>query len=116
MAFVDDILFWSMDEKYINELGMKLREQGLFLEEEEDAAGFLGVTMDRNDNGSIEPKQVGPTDRILEALGLDTTMVTNKLTPAENAPLVKDEDGEGPQGYFSYSSVVGMLLYLSSHS
>ena len=44
VAFVDDMLFWSTDEAYINELGAKLREQGLLLEQEDDAAGFLGVT------------------------------------------------------------------------
>ena len=116
VAFVDDILFWSTDEKFVMALGMKLREQGLLLEEEDDAAGFLGVTMDRNEDGFIELKQVGLIDRILEALGLDTKLATNKWTPAEHDPLVKDADGEGPQGSFSYSSVVGMLLYLSGHS
>ena len=38
---------------------MKLREQGLLLEEEDDAAGFLGVTMERNVDWFIELKQVG---------------------------------------------------------
>ena len=36
--FVDDILFWSTDAKFINALGMTLREQGLLLEEEDDAS------------------------------------------------------------------------------
>jgi hypothetical protein len=36
--------------------------------------------------------------------------------PAKAKPLTPDEDGEGPQGSFSYASVVGMLLYLSGHS
>ena len=40
VAFVDDILFWSTDDKYIQALGAKLREQGLLLEEEDDAAGL----------------------------------------------------------------------------
>ena len=30
--------------------------------------------------------------------------------------LTRDEDGKLPQGSFSYSSVVGMLLYLSGHT
>ena len=68
VCFVDDILFWSVDAKYIMALGVKLREQGLLLEEEDDAAGFLGVTMCRNDDGSLELKQTGLIDRILEAL------------------------------------------------
>ena len=41
VVFVDDILFWATDEKYINDLGAQLRGQGLLLEEEGDAAGFL---------------------------------------------------------------------------
>jgi hypothetical protein len=36
--------------------------------------------------------------------------------PAEAAPLVKDAEGALATGVFSYSSVVGMLLYLSGHT
>ena len=116
VAFVDDILFWSTDEKYINELGNQLRKQGLLLEQEDDAAGYLGVTMDKSEDGLLEMKQTGLIGRILEAMGLDSKLATNKWTPAEHKPLVKDEEGEGPQGTFSYSSVVGMLLYLAGHT
>ena len=49
VAFVDDILFWSTDEKYINELGNQLRKQGLLLEQEDNTAGYLGVTMDKSE-------------------------------------------------------------------
>ncbi len=77
VAFVDDILFWSVDEAYINELGAKLREQGLLLEEEGDAAGYLGVEMTKTEEGLIEMKQTGLIDRVLEALGLDSKLATN---------------------------------------
>jgi hypothetical protein len=116
VAFVDDILFWSTDEAYINELGSKLRKEGLLLEQEDDAAGFLGVKMTKTEDGYIEMRQTGLIDRIVEALGLDSKMATPKYTPAEATPLTRDEDGEPPQGAFSYASVVGMLLYLSGHS
>ena len=78
--------------------------------------GFFGVTMCRNQDGTLGLKQTGLIDCVLEALGLDTKMATGKWTPAEATSLTKDEDGEGPQELFSYSSVVGMLLYLSGHS
>ena len=94
VAFVDDILFWSADKKYINELGSQLRKQGLLLEQEDDAAGYLGVTMDKSEDGLLEMKQTGLIDRILEAMGLDFKLATNKWTPAEHKPLVKDEEGE----------------------
>ena len=41
VAWVDDLLFWSKDEKYIHELAIKLRAAGIDLEEEDDAAVFL---------------------------------------------------------------------------
>jgi hypothetical protein len=113
VAFVDDVLFWSTDKAYINELGSRLREEGLLLEEEGDAAGYLGVEITKTEEGLIEMKQTGLIDCVLEALGLDTKYATNKWTPAEGKPLTKEADGEPPQGSFSYSNVVGMLLYLA---
>jgi hypothetical protein len=97
-------------------LGALLRKEGLLLEQEDDAAGFLGVRMTKTDEGYLEMKQTGLIDRILEALGLDNKMATPKWTPAESQPLTKDSDGEGPQGSFTYASVVGMMLYLAGHS
>jgi hypothetical protein len=49
-------------------------------------------------------------------MGLDVGTVTPKWTPAETAPLVNDLEGAPATGIFSYSSVVGMLLYLSGHT
>jgi hypothetical protein len=92
---------------------MKLREVGVDLEQETDAAGFLGIRMERDpDTGLLEMKQEG----LIEAMGLDVGTVTPKWTPAETAPLVKDSEGAMATGAFSYSSVVGMLLYLSDHT
>ena len=37
-------------------------------------------------------------------------------TPCVKAPLTKDLDGDPYSEYFSYASIVGMLLYLTRHS
>ena len=116
IACVDDILFWVKDEDDIYEFGEKIRAQGLLLEQEDDAAGFLGVRLTKNEAGLIEMKQTGLIDRVIETLGLDQKVSMSKATPAKSTPLVRDEDGELPHGDFSYSSVVGMLLYLSGHT
>jgi hypothetical protein len=93
---------------------MQLRELGVDLEQEDDAAGFLGVTLDHDGTSSLlEMKQTGLIKRVIEAFGLDDGYAKGKHTPAESKPLVKDADGEGEHGSFSYSSIVGMLLYLS---
>lgn len=117
ISWVDDILFWAKNEEDINELAMKLRELGLLLEQEEDAAGFLGVNLERDEEtGLLEMKQTGLIDRVIAALGLDDGMAKGKLTPAESTPLVKNEEGTPASGTFNYASVVGMLLYLAGHT
>ena len=68
------------------------------MEGESDAAGFLGVTMEQNEGGSIELKQMSLIDRIFEALGLDSKLATRKYTPAKTSPLTKDEDGPASEG------------------
>ncbi len=93
---------------------MKLREVGVDLEQETDAAGFLGIQMERDpDTGLLEMKQEGLTLCIIGAMGLGVGTVTSKWTPAEAAPLVKDAEGAPATGAFSYGSVVGTLLYHS---
>ncbi len=90
---------------------------GVDLEQEDNTAGFLGDTLDRDDPpGLLEMKQIGLIKRVIEALGLDDGYAKGKHTPAESKPLVKDADREGVHGGFSYSRVVGMLLYLSDHT
>ena len=61
-------------------------------------------------------KQVVLIDHIIQTLGLENGMAKGKFTPTESTPLVNDIDGEEACGSFSYSSVVGMLLYLSGHT
>ena len=51
-----------------------------------------------------------------DALGLNVGLVNGKATPAEHAPLTKNEGGPPASGSFNYASTVGMLLYLSGHS
>jgi hypothetical protein len=117
ICYVDDLIFWAFNEADIDELGVKLISVGVALEQESDAAGFLGVRMEVDPaTGLMELKQTGLIDRVIETLGLDVGTTSGKFTPAEAKPLVKDTDGEPALGDFSYSSLVGMLLYLAGHT
>ena len=84
------------------------------LEEEDDAAGFLGVSITRNpETKDVTFKQLGLTDRIIEALGCEDLPGVD--TPADQV-LGKDENGDPANCTFSYASVIGMLWYLYGHS
>ena len=69
IIYIDDILFWSLNTTHIYELGSKLCELGVDLEEEGDAAGFLGVDLVRDEECQIHMKQPGLIDRIISSLG-----------------------------------------------
>eukprot|EP00804_Cyclotella_cryptica_P001528 CCRYP_003749-RA/>CCRYP_003749-RA protein AED:0.13 eAED:-0.00 QI:0/0/0/1/0/0.33/3/0/1355 len=83
------------------------------------AEGFLGVDIVRSPSSTspqITLLQTGLTKRIIEAVGLCSSLSTPINTPAETSPLPKDADGQPASGSFNYAAVVGMLLYLSGHS
>ena len=49
-------------------------------------------------------------------MGLDVDHSTPNSSPFIEAPLTKDLDGDPCSGYFSFASIVGMLIYLDVHS
>ena len=51
--YVDDFLFWAKDEKDIHDLALRLREEEMDLEQEDDAAGFLGVRLSKDDSTGL---------------------------------------------------------------
>jgi hypothetical protein len=117
IVYVDDIIFWSKDTEDINSSAMQLCELGVDLEQGDDATGFLGVTLERDPEiGLLEMKQSRLINRVIKALGFDYGLVKGKYTPSESKPLVKNINCEAASGACSYSSVVGMLLYLSRYT
>jgi hypothetical protein len=107
LVYVDDTLFFAKEMSDIDDLIQDL-EKTMVLEVEDDVAGFLGVHIDRRDDGTINLTQTGLIERIITAL--------NKRTPAEVGCLGKDLDGDPCQSTFSYPSVIGQLQYLQGHS
>jgi Reverse transcriptase (RNA-dependent DNA polymerase) len=113
LVYVDDTLFFSPKKEYINEALAKLRAT-MEIEVEDDVAGFLGVHIKREEDGTIVLTQKGLIDRCIQALNIEHLPV--KHTPAEYGCLRAHKGGEPAQGTYNYASVVGMLQYLVSHS
>jgi hypothetical protein len=63
---------------------------------------------------SITLTLTGLINQIFDAVGVHNLPI--KYTPASASPLVKDEEGEGMNATFNYSSFVGMLQYLQNHT
>ena len=119
LCYVDDLLYFGRSEsaidKAIEELGKDFPDSpGFDVRIEDDVAGYLGIYMKKNADGTIELLQTGLIDRILMAMGLENAKAIG--TPATKEPLIKDEFGETCSETWSYASVVGMMMYLASNS
>eukprot|EP00957_Ditylum_brightwellii_P181632 13836118-Ditylum_brightwellii.AAC.1 len=116
VVYVDDCLFFAPNQKDIDALLEKIQALGMVFNVKNNTAGFLGVEMKRNvDDNTVTLTQTGLIDCIVTALGLDDNS-NYCQSPAEVSPLGKDKDGKLGNKAFNYLSVIGMILYLSSHS
>ena len=115
IVYVDDLLVYANTNEVIDKFVCNMQTEEVALRREGTAEGYLGVDI-RRDNSSVHLTQSGLTKRIITALGLDDKHSTPCATPAEAAPLPKDDGGDPASGMINYASVVGMLLYLCGHS
>ncbi len=91
VVYVDELIFGLKEVPVINRVAMELHELDVDLEQEDNAASFLGVTLDCDaSSGLLEMKQTGLIQRVITALRLDGGYAKEKHTPAESKPLVKD--------------------------
>ncbi len=110
MVYIDDCLFFAPDEADLTDILAKIKGTGLDFNIEDDVAGFLGVLITPQDDGSVTLTQTGLIARIITALGLDGA--SKNKTPAEYGALGEDLDDMDCQEEFSYPSVLGMMGYL----
>jgi hypothetical protein len=113
VVFVDDTLLFSNTQQEIDKALIRLRGMNLTLEVEDDVAGFLGVTINRDVPGEITLSQEGITNRIIADMHIEN--YPDADTPASTV-LGTDENGDPIDGTFNYSSIVGAMWYLCCHS
>jgi hypothetical protein len=92
-----------------------MKSERMLFNVESDVAGYLGVLIDRQTDGTIIMRQSGLAKRIVEALHLDDASTTSSKTPCTSF-LPLDVEGMSTLGTYNYASVVGMLSYLQGHS
>ena len=69
-----------------------LKDAEMDLNIEDDVAGFLGVLLQKNEDGTVALTQTGLIDRVLSVFGL--TAANGTKTPAPKPALPRDLDGE----------------------
>jgi hypothetical protein len=115
LIYVDDALLFYKNMESIDILVNKMKQERMLFREEESVAGYLGVHIDRRDDGTIHLTQKGHAEKIVDSLHLSSEDVTSVDTLCTKYVPI-DEDGELAHEEFSYPSVVGQLNYLQGHS
>jgi len=117
---VDDCCLWSKEQKHIDDLLETFRSEGdeyewEFTKGDDSISEFLGVDIKPTGDGGYKLLQEGLIKKILKETGMEDCNA--KPTPTSSAgPIGQDKLGKRAHHQWSYSSVVGMLLYLASNS
>ena len=113
VMYVDDCGIGAADPKDIDRLVASLRNMGFELTQEGDFSEFLGIKMTKQPDGTIEMNQTGLINKIIKATDMEDC--NPNYLPA-TGPLGSDPDGSPMEEKWSYRSIVGMLLYLSTNT
>jgi hypothetical protein len=113
VLYTDDSIIAGPDKDEIYKTIKKIQKAGLNITVEGDLQDFLGINIQREDDGSIYLSQPHLIEQILRVLRLDGKEVKEKDTPAKssvilNAGLNTKEFDES----FNYRSIIGKLNYL----
>ena len=114
VIWIDDAILLTKEETTADKVIGELRALDLDLDRETNnggLAGYLGIDITKELDGSLTMTQTGLIDRIIEALDLGTANA--KDTPAVDA-LGRCKDHPPLSAAYNYRSVCGMLLYLGN--
>ena len=115
ICYVDDAGLAAKSKEQIDQLIQRLTSQGFELTREGTFSEYLGIKFVRNDiQRTFTLTQKGLISKIVNTTGL--TNCNGNWTPTTQLGLGIDPDGTPMQENWSYSSVVGMLLYLATNT
>jgi hypothetical protein len=116
VLYTDDSILAGPDKAKIDATIEAMRGE-LDLTVEENLTDFLGVNIDRREDGTIKLTQPKLVEQVVKDLHLDQDNTTIKETPAASSKLLsRHEDSREFDGHFNYRSVIGKLHYLVAGS
>ena len=115
ILYVDDLGLAFPSESVLEDFLTELKRLGFEFTREGTFSEFLGIDFAYDKEGkSVTMTQAGLIGKILATAGM--TDCKEIKMPTTQLPLGNDDDGERMVEKWNYASVVGMLLYLSTHT
>jgi hypothetical protein len=117
VLYTDDSILAGPDLNEIEQAIEDIKKANLDITIEGDLQDFLGVNIDRKDDGSIHLTQPHLIDQILADLGMTDDNVKTKDTPAASTRILsRHSNSDDFDNSFNYRSVIGKLNYLEKGS
>ena len=114
IIYVDDCGIAAKSNDLVDELLQQLEDKGFQFTREGSFTEFLSINHARLPDGRIELTQSGLIKKIISTAGMN--QCNPNQVPTRRDPLGLDPEGPAMKDAFSYPSIVGMLLYLSSNT
>ena len=115
VIYVDDVGIAYANESDLEKLLQNLTKRGLEFTKEGTFTDFLGIKFVKDPkNNTVTLTQRGLIQKIIATTGMNDC--NPNWTPATQTALGIDPDGEPMQETWSYPSIVGMMLYLSTNT
>jgi len=116
VLYTDDSILAGPDIKEIDQAIKDIRDAKLDITIEGDIQDFLGINIDRKQDGSIHLTQPHLVDQILEDLKMPENVKTRTIPAASSKLLSRHSDSPDFDGSFHYRSVIGKMNYLEKGS
>ena len=115
VLYVDDLGIAYSNSDDVEAFFANLANMGFEFTREGSFTNFLGIKFERDEaNNTVTLTQKGLIQKIIAATGMEDC--NPNWTPATQLALGIDPDGEPTNETWSYPSIVGMLLYLSTNT
>ena len=116
VLYTDDSILAGPDQREIDKTVEEI-SKALDITVEGTLTDFLGVNIDRRDDGTIKLSQPRLIDQVLEDLHLNQKNTTTRETPMMSSKILSRHEDDRPfDKHFDYRSVIGKLHYLVAGS
>ena len=113
VLYTDDSILAGPDENEIKQVIKDIKKAKLDITEEGDLQDFLGVNIERKEDGSVHLTQPNLIKQIIKDLRLEDDKVKTKTLPAPCSKILSaHSESEDFDNSYNYRSVIGKLNYL----
>jgi hypothetical protein len=117
VLYTDDSILAGPNKEEIETIITEIQRVGLNITIEGDLEDFLGINIDRKEDGTIHLTQPHLIDQILDDLHLNSDKTKAIAIPASSSKLLsRHTSSESFDKSFDYRSVIGKLNYLEKGS